>query len=221
MKLSIEYSGRIYVKYNCSKYFVFNQKKNGVYEHRLLHRDVWEDNFGEIPENHHIHHKDGNPLNNDPENLECVSRTIHAKIHGILDEWMKDENNVLQRNKTMWENASERSSICKHCGNEFTYVALNTKYFCSNNCRSNYHQYRERNQETYICVNCGTVFEEYKFRPRKFCSQKCMGEFKQKPKTFICMNCGKEFTCLGTRKRKYCSQECYKEHRKKNGVNND
>ena len=29
-----------------------------------------------------VHHKDGNILNNDPDNLEIMSRTEHARMHG-------------------------------------------------------------------------------------------------------------------------------------------
>ena len=44
-----------------------------------LHRDVWKAAHGEIPPGFDIHHKDGDPNNNDVSNLECVERSRHHK----------------------------------------------------------------------------------------------------------------------------------------------
>lgn len=46
------------------------------------HRTIWENHWGQkIPAGHHIHHIDGNKLNNDISNLLCVSILEHAMIH--------------------------------------------------------------------------------------------------------------------------------------------
>ncbi len=47
----------------------------------LVHRLVWEEQFGVIPKGMDIHHKDGNKLNNKIENLECLSRKEHGGKH--------------------------------------------------------------------------------------------------------------------------------------------
>src|ERR1017187_10388860 len=44
--------------------------KNGI---RRLHQAVWRATHGDIPKGCHIHHVDGNTLNNAIENLECVT----------------------------------------------------------------------------------------------------------------------------------------------------
>lgn len=49
-----------------------------------LHRAVWRDENGEIPDGHHIHHIDGDKGNNDPANLECLAVREHAERH---PEW--------------------------------------------------------------------------------------------------------------------------------------
>src|SRR3990167_2746282 len=46
-----------------------------------LHRQIWEDDHGKIPNGLFIHHKDSNPLNNDIGNLECVAPGEHTKHH--------------------------------------------------------------------------------------------------------------------------------------------
>lgn len=45
------------------------------------HRLVWIKHNGEIPQGFVIHHIDENPLNNSLENLELLSRSVHAKLH--------------------------------------------------------------------------------------------------------------------------------------------
>ncbi len=46
-------------------------------------RSIWEKAHGkEIPKGYQIHHKDFNPENNNPENLVCIRREEHKRIHG-------------------------------------------------------------------------------------------------------------------------------------------
>lgn len=45
------------------------------------YRKIYEEHYGKIPKGHHVHHIDGNPLNNEITNLTCVSAEEHAKIH--------------------------------------------------------------------------------------------------------------------------------------------
>lgn len=48
-----------------------------------VHRFVWEENFGPIPEGYEIHHIDNNTRNNDINNLLCVTRSEHTRLHGL------------------------------------------------------------------------------------------------------------------------------------------
>ena len=36
-----------------------------------------------------VHHKDGNPFNNDPANLQVVTRGAHSRIHGRRGDYHK------------------------------------------------------------------------------------------------------------------------------------
>lgn len=47
----------------------------------LLHRVIWEDEFGSIPSGMEVHHKDGDGTNNDLDNLELLSSSEHALLH--------------------------------------------------------------------------------------------------------------------------------------------
>jgi hypothetical protein len=59
-----------------------------------LHRWIWEQANGPIPEGHVIHHVDGDNQNNSIENLMMVTTHEHARIHqgwvrGMDGRWMK------------------------------------------------------------------------------------------------------------------------------------
>ena len=54
-------------------------KVNGRTEY--VHRLVWAATYGLIPEGYHIHHLDGNGLNNDLSNLVAVPPTEHVRYH--------------------------------------------------------------------------------------------------------------------------------------------
>lgn len=86
---TIIYNGKKYNRYPESKrrhlraYFWRHDKwKEPPF---ALHRQIWIDNFGEIPEGYVVHHKDKNTLNNDIDNLECIPFRKHCSNH-MLEE---------------------------------------------------------------------------------------------------------------------------------------
>lgn len=79
-----------------SKYYKKRLKENPLlYKHKTgymmisvpgtkgvrYHRYLWEKHNGKIPEGYVIHHKDGNKLNNNLDNLQLMSSKEHAKLH--------------------------------------------------------------------------------------------------------------------------------------------
>lgn len=44
-------------------------------------KKVYREHFGDIPEGRHIHHIDGDPTNDSPDNLIPVSRAMHKAMH--------------------------------------------------------------------------------------------------------------------------------------------
>jgi hypothetical protein len=76
----IVYKGESYYRHPGAKHktdrLYFRSKKK-----KFLHREIYKDNFGEIPTGYLVHHVDGNPLNNIPENLKAISRSGHMRLH--------------------------------------------------------------------------------------------------------------------------------------------
>ena len=61
-------------------------------KYRKEHRRVWEKHFGKIPKDengrsYEIHHLDNNPLNNDINNLVCLSIDDHYTLHKSKGEY--------------------------------------------------------------------------------------------------------------------------------------
>jgi hypothetical protein len=53
------------------------------------YRKIYEHYYGiRIPKGYHIHHKDMNHGNNDPLNLECLHKDVHAQRHGFLTNFL-------------------------------------------------------------------------------------------------------------------------------------
>ena len=87
---TIIYNGKKYHRYPESKrrqlrvYFWRHDKWNKP--PFSLHRQIWIDNFGEIPEGYVIHHKDENTLNNSINNLECIEFRKHCSNHMLKED---------------------------------------------------------------------------------------------------------------------------------------
>ena len=87
---TITYGGKDYHRYPNS---TRPQHRNYYWKHDRnnaapvsLHRQIYEDTYGEIPPNHVVHHRDGNYLNNAIENLECITQAEHLRLHPMSEE---------------------------------------------------------------------------------------------------------------------------------------
>ena len=82
-------------------------------------RMLMEEKLGRpLAPNEDVHHKDGNTLNNNIENLEVLNLDEHRELHS--------KQNRLYHDKT---------AICEYCGNEFIWTAIKQRAWTQNTSR--------------------------------------------------------------------------------------
>ena len=83
------------------KHYVGSVGKNGYmsvasprgYKHRGVHQYIWMVANGcDIPNGYHIHHIDGNPLNNSIYNLELIDEKTHLSEHSRINKNFKGKH---------------------------------------------------------------------------------------------------------------------------------
>lgn len=100
----------------------FRKKANGYWYNNswrsttvYLHREKMRLYLGfteEQMENYEVHHKDGNPDNNDLDNLKLLTKEEHHKIHD-------------RRSK------SSKRHVCKKCGRTYYASVSKSIYYCN------------------------------------------------------------------------------------------
>ena len=113
-KETVQFQGHTYTRYpghpvrHSRVYFnpgVSDKMKYGL---EVLHREVWKAHHGPIPKGCIIHHRDGNPLNNDIDNLECVTRKQHGERHKYLaSDELKQHLAEIRPKATEWHRSTE------------------------------------------------------------------------------------------------------------------
>jgi predicted heme/steroid binding protein len=84
---------------------------NGV--EKKLHRLIWEQANGPIPNGMVIHHIDGNMFNNDLSNLQMMTNREHNKLHQTgkkLSQETKEKISNYQRKKTLSDSTKSKIS---------------------------------------------------------------------------------------------------------------
>ena len=126
------------ISFNGEKYYLWGKC---YYSKTLtpLHRAIWIFHNGvEIPDGYCIHHRDENPFHNEIENLECMSKSDHSKLHFTPEKrklfsevskehWFSTDEGVNRRTK----------KVCKCCGKQF--IGTTRSKYCSSSCG---HKYR-------------------------------------------------------------------------------
>ena len=162
---------------------------------KRLHVYVWEKHHGEAPKGFAIHHIDNDKRNNEIENLECMSKSSHAKLHAsewdeerrerqrkIFEEkagpaasrWHKSEEGRKWHSEHAREQAERRKPktyTCEWCGKEFTSTAIQKCRFCSGKCSSAFRRASGVDNEARRCVICGEEFTTNKYWKRKRCAK--------------------------------------------------
>jgi len=75
---SVEVYGIVFPAEVVSGYIIITLEDNSRIP---LHHYVWTQAYGEIPSGYHVHHQDGNSLNNNKNNLMLMSAQDHIRLH--------------------------------------------------------------------------------------------------------------------------------------------
>lgn len=101
------------------RYYQITSTKEGN-ARKLLHRLIWEDFYGEIPEGYVIHHKNGNKQDNCILNLQLMDGKEHLSLHNkgenhpmygkIISEEHKKKLSKAHAGKTLSESHKKKIS---------------------------------------------------------------------------------------------------------------
>lgn len=193
--MEVTYNGRSY-KLGTGKYLSAGKSK--LFRYRRLHQQKWLDAFGDIPKGYHIHHKDGNRLNNELSNLECIDGRKHMARHASerLRTNPEYKAKFIQRGQAAaakwhgskagieWhvKHAAEFNfghftfgeSRCQNCDEPFT-LRTRTAKVCSNKCKSAMRRREGIDNEQRNCVICQQAFTINKYSKKRTCSRSCGG----------------------------------------------
>lgn len=169
------------------------ERQSGV---ESLHREVYKDHFGPIPDGCDIHHADFDQDNNEPSNLVCLTKDEHIAVHrahvrAYPDDWAEhmarisplaavwhrsDEGRAWHREhaRKTWEGRRTEQRVCAQCEREFESRTLrDNDRFCSNNCKSAWRRASGIDNETRVCERCGKPFVVNRYWTKRFCSRHC------------------------------------------------
>lgn len=194
---SVVYRGERFRVQTSGRYYQSGRKD--VAE-RLLHRRVWRDHHGAIPDGYHIHHKDGDWRNNAIENLALVDGIDHWRQHKLQQlatpgasernvtylarariaaaEWHRSDKGLAfhsELGRDSWKNRPPKLVQCQQCGKSFTARRHEVALFCSRACydKSGRGGYLTCFTDVRNCAWCGKEFVAHRYRKVACCSRLC------------------------------------------------
>ena len=173
------------------------------YKRGYCHRMIWEQDVGPIPEGFDVHHKDGNKLNNLLENLECLSKSDHVRLHANenrekmrkcmsensekVHAWLKTPKGkkfLSDKKKREWEKMPFKTFTCEHCKKEFQTKHNRHVKFCGDNCVMAARNASGVDNIERLCVICSKPFMINRYQKTVTCSKPCrakhIGNLKRK-----------------------------------------
>lgn len=173
----------------CGRYFYRGDNR--------LHRVVYAYYYGDPPpgKEWHVHHKDGDRTNNQPENLELVRASEHLSHHNRnpsperlrqlrrnltlarekAAEWHRSpEGRAWHSEHAKGEKERKRIGKCEQCGSEFRHVQRDAR-FCRKACKAAARRDSGVDDEDRNCLICGAGFRANRYWKKRTCSRKCAG----------------------------------------------
>ena len=166
--------------------------------HKRLHRYVYERENGPIQPGFHVHHKDHDRGNNEPENLELLSAKDHSNRHreempDELREWYRENmlKSAIPKAKAWHKSGDGREwhkqhydsvrsvihregdMVCKQCGKLYQGIVNGKNAFCSNVCKSAWRRKEGIDNVERECTICGRTFTANKYSETVCCSRSC------------------------------------------------
>lgn len=87
----IMYDGK---KWTVSKTTGYYRSTTDRHTHTSLHRYIWEKHNGKIQDGFDIHHIDNNKTNNNINNLECLLKSEHTRLHSPHHNQYKNNETI-------------------------------------------------------------------------------------------------------------------------------
>jgi hypothetical protein len=211
----VEFNGIVFRRYpdgvgaSERNYFVPDgrHRKQGV---GRLHQEIWKDRHGPIPKGWHVHHRDGNPLNNDIDNLEALPGEEHVSRHGLdrgltgehlahlerirplAAEWHRSEEGRawhVEHGRAVFGDRDFVTGVCECCGASYETNTPWLARFCSNRCKSQWRRDSGIDDVTKQCECCGSDFRSNKYQKVRFCGTSC-GVRHSRAKSCACFQLG-------------------------------
>lgn len=122
-KLEIKPSEKIHTIFGTAKiengYYRIVSRKEKNYQ-KFFHRLIFEDFYGEIPNECVIHHKDMNSLNNCIFNLQILTKSKHTKLHSQGNTYFlgrehsqETKNKISHSKKGVKLSKETKDNLCK------------------------------------------------------------------------------------------------------------
>lgn len=194
MKEFVIYRGQKYHVQTSGRYYQSGRKTD---PERLLHRRMWTDAKGPIPEGMEVHHVDENWRHNAVDNFELKTRTNHRRDHMLVHmadpefrakaiqalrdnshlaaEWHASPEGLAwhaQNGKQAWEVRESVPAVCQQCQQAYMTYFPSRSQFCTSACMQRAAKKRYSTIEA-ECLHCGIPFTHTKYIVRSSCSRKC------------------------------------------------
>jgi hypothetical protein len=187
--------------YLCGLYF---QHKG-----RRLHRVVWEKHNAAIPAGSHVHHKDGDRVNNHIGNLVLLVGCVHVSNHTSTEERKTQSihnlNSFARQAAVDWHRTEAGKELgrkaydivkdgwltrvekcCEFCGVLFftVHAKIGQARFCSNNCKAASRRSEGKDRILKVCPACGAEFFTNLYQQSECCSRRCAWEMRRARKKY-------------------------------------